>query len=51
MKAKKVLAMLMASAMIMGTTVTTFAADVNITTDHASDTFQYLLVIKADNYK
>lgn len=51
MKAKKVLAMLMASAMIMGTTVTAFAADVNITTDHASDTFQYLLVIKADNTK
>lgn len=48
MKAKKVLAMLMASAMIMGTSVTAFAADINITTDHDSDRFQYLQVIKAD---
>lgn len=48
MKAKKVLAMLMASAMIMGTSVTAFAEDINITTDHTSDTFQYLQVIKAD---
>lgn len=48
MKAKKVLAMLMASAMIMGTSVTAFAADINITTDHTTDTFQYLQVIKAD---
>lgn len=51
MKAKKVLAMLMASAMIMGTTVTAFAADVNITTDHSSDKFQYLQLIKADTQK
>lgn len=48
MKAKKVLAMLMASAMIMGTSVTAFASDINITTDHTTDSFQYLLVIKAD---
>lgn len=34
MKAKKVLAMLMASAMIMGTTVTAFAADVPKETDY-----------------
>jgi len=48
MKAKKVLAILMASAMIMGTSVTAFAADINIKTDHTTDTFQYLQVIKAD---
>lgn len=47
MKAKKVLAMLMASAMIMGTTVTAFAYEIPITNNNAVDaTYSYLQVIE-----
>lgn len=47
MKAKKVLAMLMASAMIMGTTVTAFAYEIPITNDNAVNaTYSYLQVIE-----
>lgn len=51
MKAKKVLAMLMASAMIMGTSVTAFAAagDITVNTESSTDTFEYTQIIKADN--
>lgn len=48
MKAKKVLAMLMASAMIMGTSVTAFAAGENSTitiTNGADSTFKYYQII------
>lgn len=52
MKAKKVLAMLMASAMIMGTTVTAFAAEstnVNITIDNGEGaSVKYLQIVEAD---
>lgn len=51
MKAKKVLAMLMASAMIMGTTVTAFAADTATITVSGLDsnaTYKYLQVVEQD---
>ena len=52
MKAKKVLAMLMASAMIMGTSVTAFAAEgtnVDITIDNTEGaTVKYLQIVEAD---
>lgn len=66
MKAKKVLAMLMASAMIMGTSVTAFAADAGISITDADDNLltifdaddapdgvqlSYVKVIKADPTK
>ena len=47
MKAKKVLAMLMASAMILGTTVTAFAYEIPITNTNGEDaTYNYLQVIE-----
>lgn len=56
MKAKKVLAMLMASAMIMGTTVTAFAADpttITITNPSGVDagttiTYKYVQIVEPD---
>lgn len=47
MKAKKVLAMLMASAMIMGTSVTAFAYEIPITNDNANNAvYDYVQVIE-----
>lgn len=51
MKAKKVLAMLMASAMIMGTSVTAFAAEttkVTVTVSNEYDSFTYLQIVEPD---
>lgn len=51
MKAKKVLAMLMASAMIMGTSVTAFAAEtthVTVNVDKTYDSFKYIQIVEAD---
>lgn len=51
MKAKKVLAMLMASAMIMGTTVTAFAAEstnVTVNVGKEYDSFKYIQIVEAD---
>ena len=51
MKAKKVLAMLMASAMIMGTSVTAFAAEttnVTVNVGKTYDSFKYIQIVEAD---
>ena len=51
MKAKKVLAILMASAMIMGTSVTAFAAEttnVTVTVSNEYDSFTYLQIVEPD---
>lgn len=51
MKAKKVLAMLMASAMIMGTSVTAFAAEstnVTVNVGKEYDSFKYIQIVEAD---
>lgn len=51
MKAKKVLAMLMVSAMIMGTSVTAFAAEttnVTVNVGKTYDSFKYIQIVEAD---